>query len=203
MIKAVIFDLDGTITEPFLDFDSIRTQMGLTPDAGPILEIMNAADPDRRKQMEDMLHIHEQKAVEQSTLNLGVKNTLQALRDKNIRIGILTRNKRDNAIGVAKKHNLEFDAIVDREDGPAKPDAFGVLKLCEDFGAEPAQTIVVGDYLFDLQSAKAAGAYSVLLRNRHNTDKFDNHADFVIDKFEQILEVICNIENTDSNKGIK
>ena len=198
MIKAVIFDLDGTITEPFLDFDSIRIQMGLAPDEGPILEIMNAADPDRRKEMEDMLHIHEQKAVEQSTLNLGVENTLQTLRDKNIHIGILTRNKRDNAIGVAEKHNLEFDAIVDREDGPAKPDAFGVLKLCEQFNVEPAETIVVGDYLFDLQSAKAAGAHAVLLRNHHNTDKFAEYADFVIDKFEQILEIICNIENSDN-----
>ena len=198
MIKAVIFDLDGTITEPFLDFDSIRTQMGLTPDAGPILEIMNAAEPDRKKQMEDILHIHEQKAVQQSTLNLGVEKTLKILRDENIRIGILTRNKRDNAIAVAEKHNLEFDAIVDRDDGPAKPDAFGVLKLCENFGVEPAQTIVVGDYLFDLQSAKAAGAHSVLLRNHHNTDKFEEHADFVIDKFEQILEIIGNIENAEN-----
>ena len=198
MIKAVIFDLDGTITEPFLDFDSIRQEMGLSPDAGPILEIMNAADPDRRKQMEDILHIHEQKAVEQSTLNLGVEKTLKILRNKNICIGILTRNKRDNAISIAEKHNLEFDAIVDREDGPAKPDAFGVLKLCEQFGVEPAQTIVVGDYLFDLQSAKAAGAHSVLLRNHHNIDKFEEHADFVIDKFEQILQIIDNIENAEN-----
>ena len=39
-IKAVIFDLDGTITKPYLDFDKIRQEMGLAADAGPLLEIM-------------------------------------------------------------------------------------------------------------------------------------------------------------------
>ena len=35
--SAVIFDLDGTITRPFLDFDAIRREMGL-PHGLPILE---------------------------------------------------------------------------------------------------------------------------------------------------------------------
>ena len=39
-IKAVIFDLDGTITEPFLDFDAIRREIGLSPEAGTLLEAM-------------------------------------------------------------------------------------------------------------------------------------------------------------------
>ena len=33
-ITTVIFDLDGTITRPFLDFDAIRAEMGLSADAG-------------------------------------------------------------------------------------------------------------------------------------------------------------------------
>ena len=40
-IQAVIFDLDGTLTEPFLDFDLIRREIGLTPDDGGILEAMD------------------------------------------------------------------------------------------------------------------------------------------------------------------
>jgi len=28
-IKAVIFDLDGTITQPFFNFDDIREEIGL------------------------------------------------------------------------------------------------------------------------------------------------------------------------------
>ncbi len=46
----------------------------------------------------------------------------------------MTRNKKDNAFAVAEKHGLKFDAVVGREEGPVKPDAFGVLYLCEQFG---------------------------------------------------------------------
>ena len=42
---------------------------------------------------------------------------LDKLRADGIKIGILTRNKRTNAIAIAQKHGLEFDAIFDREDG--------------------------------------------------------------------------------------
>jgi len=154
-IRAVIFDLDGTITQPYFDFDAIREQMGLERDSGPVLE-----------QMENMT------------------------RQAGIRIGILTRNRRSNALSIACKHRLRFDAIVDREDGPAKPDAFGVLRLCQQFGVKPEETLVVGDYLFDLLSARAAGAVAVLLANHERADEFTEHADFKIEKLEQVLQIV-------------
>jgi HAD superfamily hydrolase (TIGR01509 family) len=191
-IKAVIFDLDGTITEPFFDFDEIRRQMGLGPDAGPVLEAMGKMTPDKRARAEEILHYHEQRAVEESRLNKGVRETLNALGRLGIKIGILTRNKRSNALAIAEKHNLHFDTVVDREDGPVKPDGFGVLKICEQFGVACAETLVVGDFLFDLLSAKAAGAVAVLLANHKKAQEFAEHADFVIEKIDRILEIVNN-----------
>ncbi|MDD5327678.1 MAG: HAD family hydrolase [Phycisphaerae bacterium] len=191
-IKAVIFDLDGTITQPFFDFDAIREEMGLDKNSGPILEAMEKMSPRQRKDIEKILHYHEQKAVTESSLNVGAEQTLSALRKSGIRIGILTRNKRSNALAIAKKHNLQFDAIVDREDGPVKPDAFGVLRICEIFDVRPEETLMVGDYLFDLQCARAAGAGAVLLANHKRADEFAKHADFCIERIDQILEIIKN-----------
>jgi len=188
-IKAVIFDLDGTITQPFFDFDAIRQEMGLPKDAGPVLESMQKMSPERRKEAERILHFHERRAVTESRLNTAARETLEALRKAGIPIGILTRNRRSNALAVAEKHNLKFDAIVDREDGPVKPDAFGVLQICRQFGVEPEQTLLVGDYLYDLLCAKAAGAVSVLLVNRNNAE-FAEHADFTIETIDQILQII-------------
>ena len=189
-IKAVIFDLDGTITQPFFDFDAIREEMGLDRDSGPVLEAMEKMTPQRRKRAEEILHFHEQRAVTESRLNAGAKRTLSALRAAGIHIGILTRNRRSNALAIEQKHGLKFDTIVGREDGPVKPDAFGVLRICRQFGVEPQQTLVVGDYLFDLLCAKAAGAIAVLLTNHYRAAEFAEHADFCIENIDQILQII-------------
>lgn len=191
-IKAVIFDLDGTITQPFFDFDAIREEMGLAKDSGPILETMKNMSPQQRENAEKILHHHEQKAVIESKLNDGAKETLRKLRKAGIRIGILTRNKRSNALAIAKKHGLKFDAIVDRDDGPVKPDAFGVLQICRKFGVQPEETLMVGDYLFDLLCARTAGAVSVLLANSKRAGEFVEHADFCIETVGQILQIIKN-----------
>jgi HAD superfamily hydrolase (TIGR01509 family) len=189
-VKAVIFDLDGTITQPYFDFDAIRKEMGLDKNSGPVLESMQKMTPQQRQRAEQILRHHEERAVIESKLNPGARQTLSALRRAGVGIGILTRNRRSNAEAIAVKHKLKFDAIVDRDDGPVKPDAFGVLRLCEQFGVKPEQTLVVGDYLFDLLSAKAAGAAAVLLANHERADEFARHADFTIQNIRQVLQIV-------------
>jgi len=189
-IKAVIFDLDGTITRPYFDFDMIREEIGLDRNSGPILESMEKMTPQQRLRAEKILDSHEQKAVDDSELNKDAKETLSELRSAGIHIGILTRNKKDNAFAIAKKHDLTFDAVVGREDGPVKPDSFGVLHLCKQFDVKPQETLLVGDYLFDLLCAKAAGAFAVLLKNQKQADDFIDYADFCIENISQILHII-------------
>lgn len=201
MIKAVIFDLDGTITEPFFDFDAIRRQMGLDENAGPVLEAMEKMSPDRRKAAEAILESHEKAALEQSKLNAGVEQTFAALRNSGIKVGILSRNRRANALAIASRHKLSFDEVICREDGPVKPDAFGVLELCRRFAVKPDQSLVVGDYLFDLLSARAAGAWAVLLANHSQADEFAAYADFTIDRIDQLMHIIEKKNNSVSADG--
>jgi len=189
-IRAVIFDLDGTITQPYFDFDAIREEMGLDRNSGPVLESMEKMTAQQREHAEKILQFHEQKAVTESRLNPGTKQTLSELLAKGIRIGVLTRNRRSNAMAIAQRHGLEFDAVVGREEGPVKPDAFGVLRICQQFEVAPEQTLVVGDYVFDLLCAKAAGAISVLLANHDQAHKFVEHADFTIENITEILQII-------------
>jgi HAD superfamily hydrolase (TIGR01509 family) len=193
-IKAVIFDLDGTITEPYLDFDKIRAEIGLTADAGPLLEAMEKMAPAERKKAEEILYKHEQSAIEHSTLNTGVSETLKKLGQMGMRIGIMTRNTRSNASAIAEKHNIEFDAVVDRNDGPVKPNPFGVKTLCKHFKVQPRETLVVGDYLFDLQSAKAAGAIAVLMKSSTKAEQFSCFADYTIDGLLEIIDIINRIQ---------
>jgi len=189
-INAVIFDLDGTITKPYFDFDAIREEIGMDRNSGPILEAMETMTPQERRKAEEILNYHEQKAVMESELNPGAKETLSAISAAGIKIGVLTRNRRDNAFAISRRHGLKFDAVVGREDGPVKPDSFGVLYLCGKFGVKPEETILVGDYLFDLLCAKAAGAVAVLLANHSRAEEFTEHADFCIENIGGILDII-------------
>jgi len=191
-IKAVIFDLDGTITQPYFDFDAIREEIGLDRHGGPILEAMERMTPQQRQRAEAILHSHEEQAVAESSLNPGAKETLAALQGRGIHIGVLTRNRKDNAFAVAAKHGLRFDAVVGREDGPVKPNAFGVLHLCRRFAVEPAETLLVGDYLFDLQCARAAGATAVLIANHDRAAEFAAHADFTVYSLAELLPIVDN-----------
>jgi len=202
MIRAVIFDLDGTLTEPFFDFDAIREQIGMPRNGGPILEALASMTPDQRARAETVLARHEARAVAESRLNPAARETLDRLRTSGIRIGILTRNTRTNALAVARKHGLVFDALVDRADGPVKPDPFGVQHLCRRFDVSPAETLVVGDYLFDLLSARAAGAKAVLLRHDGRNEQFASEADFVIRRLDELVEIIDNLRYTNDDMEV-
>lgn len=189
-IKAVIFDLDGTITQPFFDFDKIKVQMGLEVSGGPIWEAMGKMCAEDRAAAEKILLEHERLGVESSRLNPTAEQTLVRLRDLGLPIGILTRNTKDNVFAVAAKHGLDFDLVVGREDGPVKPDPFGVEHICSQFGVDPSETLVVGDYLFDLVSARSANAVSVLLTSHKKHVEYIEFADFIIERLEQVFEII-------------
>ena len=195
-IKAVIFDLDGTLTKPLLDFNQIRAEMGLNENLIGVLEALETLSPQERTKAEAVLHKHEKYAAENSCLNHNAAEVLDKLRQDGYPIGILTRNTMENALMVCRKHNLVFDAIIDRNSGPAKPDGFGIRTLCERFGGQPCQTLVIGDFLHDMQAANNAGAVSVLLKTHTDADKFEALADYSILHLEQIFDIIAKINNS-------
>ena len=191
-VKAVIFDLDGTITEPFFDFDSIREEMGLDKNAGPVWEIMGKATEAERARLDKILKYHEQRALDNSSLQPGARETLEWIHSQGLAVAVLTRNTKDNAVEVARKHDIEFDIFVGREDGPVKPDAFGVEFICKKFEIATSEAIMVGDYLFDLLCARAAGAKSVLLVNNEKAREFAEHADYMIEELSLLVNIIQN-----------
>jgi len=155
-----------------------------------VLEAMEKMPPQQRRRTEEILHYHDNKALAASQLNEGAGETLARLRERGIYVGVLTRNRKCNALAIAEKHGLHFDAVVGREDGPVKPDAFGVQHLCRHFGVEPAETLLVGDYLYDMLCARAAGAVPVLIVNHHEAGTFVEHADFTVERLREILRII-------------
>ena len=177
-LVAVIFDMDGTLTRPCLDFDAIRAEMGLERE--PILEAMARMPPAARTRADAILVRVEAEAAAHSELNDGALETVRALVRHGIGTALLTRNSRVSTDTVLARHGLSFAHVYTREDGPLKPDPAPVRTLCEALGVTPAETLMVGDYLFDIQAGNAAGARTALIVHDGELPPYAGQADHVI-----------------------
>ena len=160
--RAVIFDLDGTLTEPVLDFDAMRAEIGL-PEGVPILEHIDVLAAAARERAEAVLLRHERAAIAAATLADGCADLLGHLRDREIPISILTRNVHEVVETFARMFTFQFHAVYTREDGPPKPSPAGALSLCRAMGVDPAHTLAVGDYKYDVLAGRDAGCRTVLV----------------------------------------
>ena len=188
---GVMFDMDGTLTRPYFDFDAIRREIGLpTEPRTPVLEAMERMTPPARARAQAILDRHEQAGAEASELQDGAREVVAALRGAGLPVGLLTRNCRRSVATVLARHDLTFDAVVAREDGPVKPSPESVLALCRRFGIAPTTVWCVGDYLFDLQAGHAAGATTVLMIGNADPPDYADLANHVIRRLDQLLPLL-------------
>lgn len=185
---GVIFDLDGTLTRPILDFNLIRREIGLP--AGPVLEGIAALPEERKPAAHAILERHERWAAEQAELHDGAQSVVAELRRRGMPVAILTRNARRWVDVLLDRFNLVVDAIHTRDDGVVKPAADGVLRLCTTLRIDPAGSWMVGDYLFDLQCGRAAGAATVLMIGDAPLPSYADQADHVIRRLAELLPLV-------------
>ena len=95
----------------------------------------------------------------------GVPELLEYLFSSGADLGILTRNTRGVALltleSLGIRHYFHDDNVLGREEAKPKPDPSGIYHLQGKWSAESQQTVMVGDYLFDLLAGKAAGAMTI------------------------------------------
>lgn len=182
-IKAIVMDMDGTITKFNLDFMDARRQalreidkLNLrTPDMteqislymvlGKLKQNADAkAYGSIRRQVYRILEDMEGRAAADVTLYPGALDTLQKLRDSSLKVGLVTNNGRKGTDLTLKRHNLRifFDAVVTRDDCEnMKPAPDPVLKVLDEMQVPRKEAILVGDGIMDIMAAKAAGIPSV------------------------------------------
>ncbi len=161
-LALVIFDMDGTLLEPRLDFDAMRREMNL-PDDVSVLEGMARLTETERARAEAILDRHEADAAARSALMPGAEALVTWLRERGVKVAVLTRNSRRSLEAALERHGLAVDASIARDEGAPKPSPEGVHRLMEDCGATAEKTVVVGDFRFDIQAGRAAGCRTVAL----------------------------------------
>jgi HAD superfamily hydrolase (TIGR01509 family) len=157
--RAILFDMDGTLTRPLLDFPQIKAEMGIGN--RPILEALAELDPARRAAAQSILHRHEEEASANSTLNPGCAELLEWLNRHRIQVALVTRNSRRSVRTVLERHGLRIDVLITRDDALPKPDPAPLRLACARLDVNQAEAWMVGDGVYDIQAGVAAGIATV------------------------------------------
>ncbi len=166
-----VFDMDGTLTIAVHDFPAIKRALDIPPD-DDILHHLAALPADEAASKRAWLLEHERELAYAATPAPGARELLHALRERGCRLGVLTRNAHELALvtlqAVGMGDYFVSDDILGRDEAPPKPDPGGLLHLADRWSVAPRELVMVGDYRFDLECAKAAGARSVLVNLPEN-----------------------------------
>jgi HAD superfamily hydrolase (TIGR01509 family) len=206
MVRAVLFDLDGTLVESQIDFGRMRREMlALAAEAecdlaalkaADILEIRDAAcaracDPAAAlTRAEARLVAIEREALERSTPVEGAGELLKELVRRQVRVGIVTRNCREIARDALKRHQLPHDVLVAREDTRrVKPHPEHLHLALDLLNLPPATAVMVGDGRMDIEAGQAAGLRTVgYLAPERSPDYFTHPApDRVIRSLAELI----------------
>lgn len=162
--RSWVFDLDGTLTKPVHDFADIRSQLDI-PRTADILHYLAALPSVEAQPRYEKLHAIELELSARTEAAPGAVACVTYLAAQGVRLGILTRNNRAiarqtlTAIGLADYFPAE--QIIGRDEAEPKPSPDGLHKLAAAWGVAASELVMVGDYLFDLQTGRAARAVTV------------------------------------------
>lgn len=184
---AVIFDMDGTLTRPAIDFADMRRELDI-PRGDIVAEILKRS-PAAQKQAWAIIEAHEERALRDQALQPGCLQMLARCRAAKLRMGLVTRNSSRSVAHFCKAHGVAFDGVVTREFPHIKPHPAPVLHLLGQWGIPPADALVVGDYVHDIESGRAAGTRTCFFQNKGLTFHGE-HADYVAHSMAELEDVI-------------
>ncbi len=206
-MKCAIFDLDGTLVN---SLNTISYYANLVLKENGIEEIpterykhivglgakrlIRDSLAERGISDENIFHqaynrnmeIYVSDAAYLSEVYAGIKELLSEMKNKNMKIAILSNKPEEQVKEVVSALFEEgtFDIVMGAVDEfPRKPDPTQALKLSEMLGVKPSECLYFGDTSTDMQTGKRAGFYTVGVtwgfREREELEA--NNADAIIE----------------------
>ncbi len=218
MIKACIFDMDGTVVNTInsiayfantalnsaglASIDTAEYNYLVGNGAKTLIErALNKVDADNS--LFEKVYTKYTTDYNNDFLYLtepyeGILDMLKAIKDKGIKTTILSNKPHITAVKVSNA--LFGDELIDicygARDGIAlKPDPAGVYDILNELGISKDECIYIGDTSTDMKTGKSAGLYTVgvLWGFRKRDELEDNGADTIIAHPSELLHIIDNL----------
>ncbi len=181
MTRLVVFDLDGTLVD---SGDQIVAAMrtgyaavGHPPPAKrAILSIVGISLPQAVERLSPALAVDVRDKIvaeyraaffantAKPPLYPGARQTLEALSDRvGLKLAVATGKARRGLLKVLDQHGLGpfFNSLHAGDEHPSKPDPAMLRAAMAAAGASAAETVMVGDSVFDIEMAVAAGVDAI------------------------------------------
>lgn len=183
-LKAVVFDLDGTLIDSKIDYERmaglirvVLSEAGVSEerltDRRKIYQIIRGGDralaevgvdPARRpavtSEVERIMNRVEMEGAHLSKPMRNAEETLRVLKGRGLGVGVATRGCGEYAAESMRLTGIRgyVDECLARDEVPyPKPDPRHLLDVVRRLGAEPDRVFYVGDTSTDLETANAAG----------------------------------------------
>lgn len=214
MIKACIFDLDGTLADTLesmayvaneilekfslktLPADNFRYYSGEGADM-LVRRCLKDAGDERLEHYEEIRELYRRKFDEDPLYKVvpyeKMPETIRELKNRGVKLAVCSNKPHVAAQKVVQAlYGDIFDAVLGQQEGIArKPAPDGPLRLAREFRVKPEECMYVGDTKTDMETGKAAGMFTVgaLWGFRDREELVKNGADVVAKKPESLLEV--------------
>lgn len=183
-IRAVVFDLDDTLVlstvdygkfkrlvidkivshgEPRTMYDPNETVVSIVSRYERRMHEARLTDKERKQRLAELDRIMDEVELERVAETKAIRGAidlLELLRNRGIKIGILTRGCQDYASAALSEAGLMqmIDALECRNsETKAKPSPESYLRLTEQLGVRKEETFFVGDHPIDAKCAANAG----------------------------------------------
>lgn len=220
MIKAVLFDLDGTVADTnHLIYDSFRYTLDhhgipdITDDeiyshyGEPLLRTMIHYAPDVADDLVSTYHSYNLERHDELIRPFpGVDGMLKDLVTMGLKLAIVTSKRHlvaSRSLEVLGLSSL-FDVVVTPEDtSKHKPEPDPVLHGAKLLNVLPSETMMVGDSPYDLLSGRQAGALTcgVEYTKLPLEMLLETKPDYMIREAHELTEIIRTLNSSGQGKG--